>query len=106
MAHQSPEKFIGAFDSYRLRQWYRTELGQLPRALYLAKIELLNELPDVLDTQSMNKLARFVKRYWRFATQQTEKAPPVVKGMEVGILLAIPHISGPVFEAACAQIGI
>jgi len=94
------ESFIGALDSFRLRAWYRSELGQLSRSLYLLKSELLSDLVEVLDESSIKKLARFVKKYWLFATHKGSQ-PSIVKGMEPGILFVIPHTKGPVFEAAC-----
>ena len=112
MAHssamvQSPESFISALNSRRLREWYRTELGNLPRALYLAKAELLNDIMQVLDESSVKKLARFVKQYWRHVTQRNRPAAPkIVRGMEVGILLVIPYVSGPVVDAACSALNL
>ena len=100
---QSPELFISALDSFRLREWYRSELGNLPRALYLQKAELLNEIMQVLNESSVKKLSRFVKRYWRHVTHG-EPSPKIVKGMEPGILFVIPHVSGSVFDAACAAL--
>jgi hypothetical protein len=104
------ERFVQSLKPTHLQEWYRVELGSIPRALYTVKLQLLNELADVLDARTLKFLCAFLSAYKK---SQATNVPSHLssssswsKRRAFLALLVVPDTAGPVVRRLRQQVGI
>ena len=102
---ENAERFVQLLAPPRLQEWYRVELGSIPRALYAVKLRLLNELADVLDAHTLKFLCTFLSAYKKNQMLKVS-SPSWTKRRAFLALLVVPDTAGPVVRHLRQKVGI
>lgn len=98
---ENAERFVQLLSPVPLQEWYRVELGSIPRDLYAVKLQLLNELADVLDAKTLKFLSAFLSAY-----KEDEPFKVLTKCRAFLALLVVPDTTGPVVKELRQKIGV